>query len=131
MTTEAAARLDEAQHVYECQGNGLAVYNPHGKPVGDLPIIWGFINSHSAGGVHAMTLAEDGTELGGHFCSSPAYAPADLGLLEGSRPDRHERYRAHYPDGYRMSGLVQYDDVDACTGLQLAIKQAEAQEVAS
>lgn len=126
MTTKAAARLYEAQHVYAWEGKGLAVYNPHGKSVGYLPVIWGFINGNSRLGCEAALLAEDGTWLGGHLCSSPAYASHDLGLLEGSRPDRHETFRAHYPDGYRMSELIQHADALTHAGLHAAYARGEA-----
>ena len=44
---------------------------------------------------------------------------ADLGIIEGSRPDRHEQsYRKHYPDGYRMD-FVPFEH----EGLRLAIKR--------
>ena len=28
--------------------------------------------------------------------------PHDLGIVEGSRPDRHEEFQKHFPKGYRM-----------------------------
>jgi hypothetical protein len=30
-------------------------------------------------------------------------------ILEGTRPDRHEEFKAHYPDGYRME-FVGYEE---------------------
>lgn len=102
MTTPAAAALYEAQHVYAHEGLGFAVFNPHGKPVAELPVIYGFNNGGSPGFMHAQLMAQDGTFLGSHGCSSEAYMPADLGCLEGTRPDRHEEFQQHYPDGYRM-----------------------------
>lgn len=50
----------------------------------------------------AGLIAQDGTWMGSHLCSSEAYMPADLGCLEGTRSDRHEGFQKHYPDGYRM-----------------------------
>lgn len=88
----------------------FAIYNPNGKPVEELPYIIGFNNGGSPGWFSGQLIAEDGTGLGGHLCSSEAYMYGDLGLLEGSRPDRHEGFRAHYPDGYRMD-FVSYADV--------------------
>lgn len=70
-----------------------------------------------------MLMAEDGTPLGSHGCSSEAYMLSDLGIVEGSRPDRHEHFRAHYPDGYRME-FVSYKDVDGCEKLMKAIEIA-------
>lgn len=95
MTTPAAAAYYEAQHVDQHQGRNVAVFNPHSKPVGDLPVIYGFNNGGSAGWMSAALIAEDGTELGGHCCSSEAYMPADLGVLDGTRSDRHEEFQKH------------------------------------
>ena len=53
--------------------------------------------------------------------------PHDLGVLEGTRPDRHERFRKHYPDGYRMV-FVPYDDIRSHEGLQRTIAKAEAEK---
>lgn len=102
MTTETAARQYAAEHSSFWGGKPLVVYSPHNKPLADLPTIYGFNNGGSYGWMHGVILAEDGTGLGGHTCSEECYMPHDLGCLEGSRPDRHEEFRAHYPDGYRM-----------------------------
>lgn len=102
MTTKAAEALYLAQHNYEHEGNGWAVHNPNGVDPSTLPIIYGFHNGGSDHFLHAQLFAEDGTALGGHLCSDEGYMPADLGVLEGTRPDRHETFREHYPDGYRM-----------------------------
>lgn len=120
MTTKAAAALYEAQHVFEHQGRPVAVHNPHNKPVAELPVIYGFNNGGCSGWMSAVAMAEDGTYLGGHWCSSEGYMPADLGILEGTRTDRHEsQYRPHYPDGYRME-FVGHADVPQHEGLQIA-----------
>lgn len=66
---------------------------------------------------HAM--AEDGTVLGSHWCSNEHFAPLDLGVLPGSRPDRHESYQKHYPDGYEME-FVSSRDVAEHPGLMAA-----------
>lgn len=102
MTTKEAEKLYKAQHAYAMEGKRYAVFNPHDKPISELPVIYGFNNGGSPGWMSACLLAEDGTGLGGHICSSEAYMRHDLGILEGTRPDRHERFREHYPDGYRM-----------------------------
>lgn len=108
MTTPAAAAMYEAMHVNDHYGRAFAVFNPHGKPIAELPVIYGFNNGGSPGWMHAQLIAQDGTALGSHLCSSEAYMPADLGVLEGSRPDRHEGFAKHYPDGYRME-FVKHD----------------------
>jgi hypothetical protein len=119
MTSPARQKLYEAQHMVEVEGRGWAVVNPHGKPVDELPIIYGFNNGGGGDWWHAELLAADGTHLGGHVCSSEGYMPHDLGVLEGSRPDRHATFLAHYPDGYRMV-FVGKDDVRSCAGLVMA-----------
>lgn len=129
MTTPAAAALYAAQHVYQHQGRKLAVYNPHDKELESLPVIYGFNNGGSTGWLSAVLLAEDGTWLGGHCCSDEAYMPADLGILEGTRPDRHETFQAHYPDGYRME-FVSYADVKTHNGIQAAFKAADEKQQA-
>lgn len=138
MTTPAAARLYEAQHVHEMEGLGWAVFNPHAKPINELPVIYGFNNGGSPGWYSACLLAEDGTGMGGHLCSSEAYMPHDLGVLEGASPDRHEDFRQHYPDGYRME-FVGAADVLSHPGIaaaceankRLAVAAAEADETAA
>jgi hypothetical protein len=127
MTTEAAARFYEAQHVFEHSGRKLAVFNPHAKAVEELPIIYGFNNGGRPGWMFAQLIAEDGTPLGSHLCSSEAYMPADLGVLEGTRPDRHEEFAKHYPDGYRME-FVGYDAVETHQGLQTAFTSFDARD---
>ena len=92
------------------EGKGIAIFNPHGRPVAELPIIYGFNNGGSPGWYSGCLIAADGMGLGGHLCSAEAYMPHDLGILEGTRPDRHETFRAHYPDGYRME-FIPLEDV--------------------
>jgi len=127
MTTEAAARLYEAQHLLDMEGRRIAVFNPHSKPIDELPVIYGFNNGGSPGWYSAVLIAEDGTYLGGHFCSSEAYMWHDLGILEGTREDRHEEFRAHHPDGYRME-FVGYDDAKDHPGLQKAFELNDQNE---
>lgn len=102
MTTPAAEALYLEQHRSIYSGMPWAIFNPHDKPTEELPVIYGFNNGGSPGWYAAELLAEDGTPLGGHLCSHEGYMEADLGIVEGSRPDRHENFKKHYPDGYRM-----------------------------
>lgn len=126
MTTPAAERLYEAQHLLQWEGNPLAVFNPHGKPLNELPVIYGFNNGGEPGWMSGVLLAEDGTYLGGHICSSESYMPHDLGVIEGARPDRHEAFRKHYPDGYCMD-FVSGRDARGHVGLNAAFKKNQAQ----
>lgn len=131
MTTEAAAALYLAQHRYENEGRRWAVYNPHSKPLAELPVIYGFNNGGQREFLSAVLMAEDGTCLGGHCCSDEGYMEADLGILESTREDRHETFRAHYPDGYRME-FVGAGKVRSHAGLMRAyeLNQAKAKETA-
>ena len=124
MTTKAAEKLYLAQHEFEMQDKGYAVYNPKNLSVEDLPIIYGFNNGGSSGWYSAVLLAEDGTGLGGHCCSAEGYMLHDLGILEGTRPDRHKAFQKHYPNGYRMD-FVPLDEALAKTnkGLELAYER--------
>lgn len=102
-----------------------AIYNPKGVSEDQLPVIYGFANTNRPGWMEGVLLAQDGTPLGSHICSNEGYMLHDLGIVEGSRPDRHETFKQHYPDGYRME-FVGYDDVDAHVGLQKAFKAHDA-----
>lgn len=128
MTTAAA--YYELQHRAKWQGKGWAVFNPHGKSEDCLPVIFGFNNGGQSGWMSACLVAEDGALFAGHMCSSEGYMPHDLGVLEGSRPDRHETFRKHYPDGYRME-FVGYAEVDGHEKLMSAIKIANAKDAES
>ena len=66
------------------------------------PKIYCFSNVRGGGDGIALALAEDGHCLGSHWCSHEAYVCMDLGVTPGARPDRHETYAKHYPDGYVM-----------------------------
>ena len=127
MTTREAAKLYESQHLVVWQGKGWAVFNPHGKPEESLPVIYGFNNGGSSGWFHGFLLAEDGTHLGDHVSSAEAYIPHDLGVLEGARPARHEEFRKHYPDGYRME-FVGCKAIDGHEKLAKAIDLANAKD---
>ena len=70
-------------------------------------------------------LAEDGVVLGSHLCSNEGYARGDLGVTEGSRPDRHVTYKKHYPDGYTMEFITAAHRASHA-GLQDALKLNQA-----
>lgn len=110
MTTLVMQRLCECQHVARWGDKGYVVFNPHNKHISELPVIYGFNNGGPHGWEQACLVAEDGVFLGDHVCSSEAYMPYDLSMLEGSQPDRQETFRKHYPNGYRME-FVRYDEV--------------------
>lgn len=121
MTTPAREALYLAQHLVEVEGRPYAIFNPHNKPVPELPVIFGFNNGGSPNWYQAVLISEDGACLGEHICSHEGYMRHDLGILEGSRPDRHEEFKRHYPDGYRMA-FIGLDEVKAgCPALDAAI----------
>jgi hypothetical protein len=120
MTTAAAAAQYEAEFLAAHRGRGYAEFNPHNKPVNELPVIYGFNNGGSTGFMHAQLISADGEALGSHLCSSEGYMRADLGILEGTREDRHETFKKHYPDGYRMD-FVGHADCPTHDGLNAAI----------
>src|SRR5690242_415848 len=123
MTSAAAEKLYLAQHELEWQGRKYAIFNPHNRPIEELPPIYGFNNGGSPGWYIAVAIAEDGHVLGAHVCSHERYMRHDLGILEGSRPDRHkDHYQPHYPDGYRMT-WVSSDEVMTHAGLNAACER--------
>lgn len=103
----------------------FAVHNPHNKPTEELPVIYGFNNGGSPGWYSGVLLAEDGTALGGHVCSHESFMYGDLGIVQGWRDDRHETFRAHYPDGYRMD-FVPASEVMTHPGLAAAYQKNQA-----
>ena len=125
MTTPQAAADYLADHLSSNAEKGYAVYNPKGLLEDQLPVIFGFNNGGSPGWFSAVLLAQDGTSLGGHLCSNEGYMPYDLGVLENSRPDRHETFREHYPEGYRMD-FISFDDVPKTPLLLAAFQLGKA-----
>ena len=128
MTTKAAAERYLADHLSEWGDQKYAIYNPDDRPVEELPVIYGFnLGQRSRGYPHrGRLIAQDGTPLGRHNCSSEGYMRHDLGMLEGSRPDLHETFREHHPDGYRMD-FVPLAEVEAGShdGLKAAMDRME------
>lgn len=122
MTTPAAERLYLAQHLYDTEGLEVTIFNPHNKPPEELPVIMGFNNGGRSGWYSAVSIAEDGSVLGGHCCSHEGYMRNDLGILKGTRDDRHkDDYQKHYPNGYRME-FVPTDMISSHVKLQEAFR---------
>lgn len=86
------------------------------------PKIFCFSNTVNGDEGVAYAMAEDGTVLASHFCSSELYVPHDLGIINGCRPDRHEAYKQHYPDGYELE-FVSARDVASHPGISLAYER--------
>ena len=85
------------------------------------PKIYCFSNVVGGGDGAAYAMAQDGTVLGSHWCSNECFVPGDLGVTEGSRPDRHVTYAEHYPDGYEME-FVPASQVRSHAGLKAAFE---------
>lgn len=124
MTTPQAAAGYLAEYRRQMGDRKVAVHNPHSKPIEELPTIFGFNNGGSTGWLQGVLMAQDGTEFPGHICSDEGYMWGDLAIVEGYREDRHEAFRKHYPDGYKME-FVSYQDVRGHEKLMAAIKLAE------
>jgi hypothetical protein len=96
-----------------------------------LPKIYVFSNVRGGGDGVCYAMAEDGTVLGSHYCSNESFARGDLGVIPGTRQDRHEsHYAKHYPNGYEME-FVHSSSIDIHAGLQAAFKLNKAQAEAS
>lgn len=121
MTTPAAEQLYLAQHLHQFEGARNTIFNPHDRPIDELPLIMGFNNGGSECFYHAVAIAEDGTALAGHACSHPGYMPHDLCIIEGSTMGKYQAYEAHYPDGYRAV-FVADDEIETHEKLQRAIR---------
>ena len=121
MTTPAAEKFYLAQHEYAMKDRRYVVVNPLNKPVPELPVIYGFNNGGTAGWLDAVLMSEDGQFLGSHICSAEGYMLSDLGILEGTRDDRHAVFAKHYPKGYRME-FVGYDSIRSHAGLNEALR---------
>jgi hypothetical protein len=130
MTTPQVAAAYLADHMAEWDGKGWAVYNPRNVSVDQLPTIYGFNNGGSPGWLSGVLLADDGECLGSHVCSSEGYMPHDLGIVAGSRPDRHETFREHYPDGYRME-FISNDAAQGHGGLKAAYQRNQQRAAAT
>ncbi len=94
-------------------------------PESGMSKIYVFSAAPDGGESVCYALAEDGTCLGSHYCSDENYALIDLGVQGGHRRDRHETYRAHYPDGYEME-FIHASDLDSHEGFNVAFERNKA-----
>lgn len=102
-----------------------AVFNPHDKPINELPFIYGFNNGGSPGWYMGQLITQDGYGIGNHLCSAEGYMPHDLGIFEGSRPDRHKSFQKYYPDGYRME-FIPTSQLGEHKGINAAFKASKS-----
>jgi hypothetical protein len=88
-----------------------------------LPIIYVFCNNKGCNGSgdwhNMLALAEDGTGLAGHVCSSHGWAYHDMGINEDGW--KRDMYAKHYPQGFVVEWV---DDPDTNEGLQAVLTLA-------
>jgi len=78
------------------------IFNPHDKPIDELPTIYGFSKGNANETHFGCLLSEDGTLI--HTKQSPTefHLQYDLGILKDTQYEMHKYLRVYYPDGYRM-----------------------------
>lgn len=85
------------------------------------PKIYVFANGKWRNDFVGLAIAEDGNVLSNHISSSETWLTYDLGVIS---MQRHDKYGAHYPDGFAVE-YVPFDQVETHVGL-LAAVQANA-----
>ena len=85
------------------------------------PKIYCFLNGGQREWWNVLAIAEDGTTLAGHVCSSPSFFRHDIGITSDWK---HDKYDAHYPNGWTLE-WVDREDIAAHKGLQQAFKLAD------
>lgn len=84
--------------------------------------IYYFNNGGRPGWYQAVAIAEDGTDLAGHICSSESFMHNDMGATSNWK---HEKYNEYYGvDGWELE-WVPGDKIDKHEGLQRALKLNE------
>jgi len=93
----------------------------------DKPKIYVFVNTvyENRSDVIPQALAEDGTALASHFCSSVGFAKHDMGITSDWK---HDIYQKHYPDGYELEWV---DNPNSHEGIALACKRCHEQQAAA
>jgi hypothetical protein len=83
-----------------------------------IPKIYVFCNNCSHEWHAMLAMAEDGTVLAEHVCSSHGWASHDMGIHPNGW--KRELYAAHYPEGFEVLWV---EDPRNDTGLQAAYKK--------
>lgn len=86
--------------------------------------IFCFNNGGAYGWMSAVAIAEDGTVVAGHTCTSEHYMRHDLGM-DGS-DWKHERYNKHYGEGNWELEWVETSNLKNHAGLNAAIALNES-----
>jgi hypothetical protein len=84
---------------------GFCFYNPLGKPISELPSIYGFSNGGGGWGIMAQLITQDGVPIGTHICSAFHFMYGDLAITN-PLSSRHESFREYYPDGYQLEMVI-------------------------
>ena len=94
-----------------------------------LPKIYVFCNQRGctgSGDWHSMiAVAEDGTCLAAHVCSSHGWARHDMGIDEDGW--KRDEYARHYPDGFEVEWI---EDPGSHPAIQQPKRAAERKDVA-
>jgi len=126
MTTKEAEARYIAQHERDMEGKKNVVYNPEEKEISELPVIYGYSTGRELLYPHSVPgylIGEKGNVFRSQISSNEEYLPSDLGVLEGESPGRHEEFKKHYPNGYRME-FVKKEQMENNKGFREAYKLA-------
>lgn len=82
------------------------------------PTIFVFCNGCAPQWHSIVALAEDGTGLTGHVCSSHGFIGHDMGFTSNWKRDHYDK---HYPDGWELE-YVEVHDIDSHARLQRAFE---------
>lgn len=84
--------------------------------------IFVFVNEQAREHFAGVAIAEDGKVLAQHLSSSESWCMHDMGMFPNNCDWKHDKYKAHCPDGYELE-FIKYDDVVAHKELQEAFKK--------
>lgn len=102
------------------------VHNPHGKPVEELPIIYGAAVADLKDlGVGGKTITQEGMFLANWLSSNEEFLKSDLGIVEGGKASMKVLFDRVYPDGYRTE-YVSLKDHDTHPVIGPILKAVEA-----
>ena len=87
--------------------------------------VWCAGSSGEANFHHIQAIAEDGSVLAGHACSSHAYISNDMGFTSDWK---HDRYNEHYPNGWQLELVERPKEHSGFQSAQ-ALKQQQAEAI--
>lgn len=118
----SAVPVDQSRFFKSAHDHPLYIFNPHKKPEGELPVIYGFNNGGPTGRMNACLLAQDGSVIGSYMVAHESYIVHDLCLFGEENQGRLHACKLHYQGGFRFA-YVGYEDAakEACIGLRDAM----------